>query len=62
MQVTVDRDLCIGAANCVRIAPTVFQLDEEGKAIVLDPTSVDDRTLQWAAENCPTGAIILEED
>jgi len=62
MKVTVDRDLCIGAANCVRIAPTVFQLDEEGKAIVLDPSSVDDRTLRWAAENCPTEAIILEEE
>ena len=62
MKVRVDRDLCIGVSNCVAIAPTVFKLDEENKAVVLDPSSVDDQTLLEAAESCPEQAIIIEDD
>ncbi len=62
MKVRVDRDLCIGVGNCVAFAPTVFQLDKENKAVVLDPSSVDDDTLLEAAESCPEDAIIVEDD
>ena len=58
----MDRNLCIGVGNCVAYAPTVFKLDEENKAIVLDPSSVDDETLLEAAESCPENAIITEDD
>ncbi len=62
MKVKVDRDLCIGVGNCVAFAPTAFALDEENKAIVLDPSSVDDDTLLEAAESCPESAILVEDD
>lgn len=62
MKVRVDRDLCISLGNCVAIAPTVFAFDDENKAIVLDPSSVDDNTLLEAAESCPVNAIIVEDD
>jgi ferredoxin len=62
LKVRVDRDLCIGVGNCVAFAPTVFALDEENKAIVLDPPSVDDDTLLEAAGSCPENAIIIEDD
>ncbi len=62
MKVRVDRDLCICVGNCGAYAPTVFKLDEENKAVVLDPSSVDDDTLLEAAESCPENAIILEDD
>jgi ferredoxin len=62
VKVRVDRDLCIGLGNCIAYAPTVFLLDEEGKAIVLDATSVDDETLMEAAESCPENAIIIDSD
>ncbi len=62
MIVTVDRNLCIGAAPCVAIAGAVFQLDEEGKAIVIDAHGADDDTIQLAAEACPTRAIILQDE
>jgi len=62
MRVRVDRDLCIGVGNCVAYAPTVFALDKENKAVVLDPSSVDDETLLEAAESCPENAIIVEDD
>ena len=62
MKIRVDRELCIGVSNCVALAPAVFQLDDENKAVVLDPSSADDQTIMEAAESCPQNAIILDDD
>jgi ferredoxin len=62
LKIRVDRELCIGVSNCVAIAPTVFKLDDENKAVLLDPSSVDEKTLMEAAESCPQDAIIVEDD
>ena len=58
----MDRDLCIGVGNCMAYAPTVFKVDDENKAVVLDSSSVDEDTLLGAAESCPENAIIVEDD
>ena len=58
----VDRDLCIGAASCVAIAPGVFALDDENKAFVVSPTGADNETILLAAQSCPTKAIILYDE
>lgn len=58
MLINVDRNLCIGAAPCVAIAGNVFQMDDEGKAIVVGP-STDDKNTLLAAEACPVRAIFL---
>lgn len=62
MKVRVDRALCTGVGNCVVLTPTVFELDDEKKAVVLDPASVDDEALLETAESCPENAIIVEDD
>jgi ferredoxin len=62
LKVRVDRDACIGVGNCVAFAPTVFELDKENKAVVLDASSVDFDTLLEAAKSCPENAIIIEDD
>lgn len=62
MKVRVDRDVCIGASNCVAVAPTVFKLDDSNTAVVMDPATVAEDTLWEAAESCPVGAVILEDD
>jgi ferredoxin len=58
-KVVVDRDLCIGAAPCVTVAPGVFQLDEENKAYIVDEKGADDETILLAAQACPVQAIII---
>lgn len=58
-KITVDRDLCIGAATCVTVAANTFKLDGEQKAVVTDPLAADDQTLIAAAQSCPTQAISL---
>jgi len=62
-QVGVDRHRCIGAGNCITIAPTAFDwlAGDFGKAEVVDPTSVDEDLLREAAFACPTGAVWIEE-
>jgi ferredoxin len=62
MRIRIDREKCVSAGNCVVTAPTVFRLDDDEKAMLLAPGSVDDDTLWLAAELCPTEAIILESD
>jgi len=62
MKIEVKRDICIGAAPCVAIAGAVFQLDEEGKAYVVDPKGADEATIKMAAEACPVRAIYLYDD
>jgi ferredoxin len=61
MKVRVDRDLCVGIGNCVALAPAVFRLDNENKAVVLNPSAVSEEKLMSAAESCPVSAIILED-
>ncbi|MBD3270470.1 ferredoxin [Candidatus Peregrinibacteria bacterium] len=61
MLVQVDRNVCIGAAPCVAIAGDVFQLDDEGKAIIIGPAN-DEENVKLAAEACPVRAIFLYED
>lgn len=62
IKITIDRDLCIGAATCAAIAPEVFVLDNEAKAIVLTTAdSTDDATIIDAARGCPTAAITIED-
>ncbi len=61
-KIVVDRDLCIGAATCVTIAPGTFQMDDENKAILVDLHGNDAETILMAAESCPTKAIFLYDE
>ncbi len=62
MKVKVDRNLCIGAGTCSVIAPEVFELDGELKAVVKDPKGAPDDKILDAAKSCPVLAIMLEDD
>ncbi len=63
LQVRIDRHRCIGAGNCITLAPTAFDWlkGEFLKADLVDPNSVDAEVLRVAALSCPTQAIVLEE-
>jgi ferredoxin len=59
VEVTVDRALCIGSGDCVDTAPDVFQLDDEDKAIVVDPDGAPVDDIIAAAGNYPVSAIFV---
>jgi ferredoxin len=59
IEITVDRALCIGSGDCVDTAPNVFQLDDEDKAVVVDPDGAPVDDVIAAAGNCPVAAIFV---
>lgn len=63
IRVRVDRHKCIGAGNCITIAPTAFDwlAGDFGKAEIIDADSVDEELLREAAFACPTAAIVIED-
>jgi ferredoxin len=62
LEISIDRDTCMGSGNCGFWAPNVFDLDDEGVAIVIDPTGDPEERIVLAAQGCPTGAISLTRD
>ena len=63
LKVWVERDLCIGAATCVAVAPYTFNLDSDAKAIILETAQQElDETIIEAAKACPTAAIFIEDE
>jgi ferredoxin len=63
MQVVVDEQKCIGAGNCVRTAPDVFDQGEEGFVELLDdnPPSELEGDVLLARRLCPSRAITVNE-
>ena len=59
----VDRHKCIGAGNCITLAPTAFDwlAGDYGKSDVVGADSVDEEVLRAAAFACPTAAVVLED-
>jgi ferredoxin len=60
MKVTVDRDLCIGAGDCVRLVPGTFELDDEDRAVIVDPDPQPTDRVRLAEASCPAGAIWVQ--
>jgi ferredoxin len=61
VHVSVDPDVCQGHARCWGICPEVFDLDDEGHALVKTPDVPAEfqAKAQEAAENCPERAITI---
>jgi ferredoxin len=61
MDVRVDADRCEGHARCWSICPEVFDLDDEGHAVVtvdVVPVELEDKVAD-AERNCPERAITV---
>lgn len=58
----IDRAKCIGCGACVAVCPSVFDMDDEGLAIVIaNPVPAgDEESAQEAADGCPVEAITIE--
>ena len=63
MKPIVDEDLCIGDGSCEDLCPSVFKLEDDGYAHVIndDPDEEDWGCVRDAEAACPTSAITIEE-
>jgi ferredoxin len=61
MELTVDRDLCEANAVCCRLAPDVFELDDDETLVIKVPNPGPDRLeiVKKAVERCPRTALEL---
>jgi ferredoxin len=60
--ITVDRDLCIGAATCLAAAIKAFGIDGDQKSIILNSALEEKKEhLLEAVRSCPTSAIKISE-
>lgn len=62
MDIDIDKDVCIGAGQCVLAAPSVFTQDDDGFSTLL-PGREDggDPMVREAARACPVAAITVSE-
>jgi ferredoxin len=64
MKVHVNPQVCAGFRVCLGLCPEVFELHDDGYAIVLVsevPPELEDAVRQ-AVSQCPSGAISLSDD
>jgi ferredoxin len=61
LHVDIDRGRCAGHGRCYVLAPDVFEPDDEGYAVPIDPAPRDHLAVRKAERNCPEQAVIVEE-
>lgn len=63
VRISVDRDVCIGAGQCVMTAPGVFTQDDDGFGEVLGGREDGHGSplVREAARACPVSAITVRE-
>lgn len=66
MKVHADRDVCIQAGNCVMVANTLFDQDDDGIVVVLHgdgsavPADEEDKARE-AVKFCPSQALTITD-
>lgn len=67
MRITLDSDKCQGHGRCYALAPTLFDTDDEGFAVLLVDSPEDtlssgqEGVARLAADNCPEYAIQVHD-
>lgn len=61
MRISVNRERCCGAGLCADLIPKVFDQDDDGVVVLVDPTPPEDQRENVAEAEfaCPSGAIQL---
>jgi ferredoxin len=62
LKIEINREACMGSGNCSFWAPGVFDLDDEGVAIVIDPEAAPEEKVILAGQGCPTQAIAITKN
>jgi ferredoxin len=63
MKIRTDVEACVGAGQCVLLAPDVFDVSDDGKVVVLVEQPTGDRIVDVrnAVVACPAFAIEVED-
>ena len=62
LTVSIDRPSCIGSGNCVKVAPELFRLDDEGIAAFADGAADAARDVVLeSCRVCPVEALRVRD-
>jgi ferredoxin len=63
-KVTVDLGLCEGYANCINVAPDLFDLNDDDQVVLLrgDVEAADLPRIEDAVQGCPVGALGIVDE
>lgn len=64
MRITYDRDACQGHNRCFLLAPEIFDVDDEGYAVLQITGDIPadlEAKARLAVDNCPEFAITVAE-
>lgn len=62
MKAIVDEDICIGAGNCARTCPEVFELRENVSHVKVEVVQPElEKIVRKAVDECPVSAISIEQ-
>lgn len=62
MRVVWDESQCASVGMCESVAPSHFEIGDDGalRVLVAEPAEADRAQVQAAVRSCPTGALRLE--
>lgn len=63
-KLTADLELCQGYGNCITTAADVYDIDDDGKVVLLVQTipEADRARVEAAARSCPVGALAVSDE
>ncbi|MCU7727463.1 (4Fe-4S)-binding protein [Actinoplanes sp. KI2] len=64
MRIKADRDVCIGAGQCVLTEPAVFEQDDDGIVVLLTDQPDDQvaEAVRDAVDLCPSHALSIDQE
>jgi len=62
LRIVIDRELCVGFADCAKEAPEGFKLDDASVASFVAPEAVERERLLRACDACPVDAITVWDE
>ena len=61
LEITLQKDTCVGASACVAMAAKTWAIDDTGRASILETADQDDEeTIIDSARACPVSAIKIK--
>jgi ferredoxin len=63
MRVRLERELCVGHAQCYAVDPELFPIDDQGYSVLEDHevAAGDEQRTREGVAACPEVALILED-
>jgi len=63
LNIKIDRTTCIGTANCTRVAPDVFELDDEKIcSFIVNIPEIEKEILIESCSVCPVNALYAVDE